>query len=85
MRIEAELDPVHSTRLNELVIKLNQPTAEILAVAIDRLYQQESFDSKDKKAILRRIKSRFARIPAGVSLADELIAERRQESARENP
>jgi AbrB family looped-hinge helix DNA binding protein len=36
-----------------------------------------------RNAILARLRSRFAEVPAGVSLADELIAERRRESARE--
>lgn len=36
-----------------------------------------------RKAILARLRSRFAKVPAGVSLADDLIAERRRESERE--
>ena len=35
------------------------------------------------KAILARLRARFAHIPAGVSLADELIAERREAARRE--
>jgi AbrB family looped-hinge helix DNA binding protein len=34
-------------------------------------------------AVLQRLRQRFAHIPAGVSLADEMIAERRAESRRE--
>jgi AbrB family looped-hinge helix DNA binding protein len=34
-------------------------------------------------AILERLRRRFAHIPADVSLADELIAERREEADRE--
>lgn len=30
-----------------------------------------------RKAVLQRLRRRFAHLPAGVSLADELIAERR--------
>ena len=37
-----------------------------------------------RDALLQRIRRRFAHIPAGVSLADELIAERRAESRRED-
>jgi AbrB family looped-hinge helix DNA binding protein len=37
-----------------------------------------------REAMLRRLRQRFAHIPAGVSLADELIAERRAESKRED-
>ena len=37
-----------------------------------------------RDAVLARLQKRFAPIPASVSLADELIAERRAESARGN-
>lgn len=36
-----------------------------------------------REALLRRIRRRFAHVPAGVSLADEVIAERREEAKRE--
>jgi antitoxin PrlF len=36
-----------------------------------------------RDAVLQRLQSRFKKIPAGVSLADELIAERRTEAAHE--
>lgn len=36
-----------------------------------------------REAVLKRLLQRFERIPAEVSLADELIAERRSESRRE--
>jgi AbrB family looped-hinge helix DNA binding protein len=36
-----------------------------------------------REAVLERLRRRFAHIPAGVSLADELIAERRSESRRD--
>jgi antitoxin PrlF len=36
-----------------------------------------------RDAVLQRLQSRFKKIPAGVSLADELIAERRAEPANE--
>lgn len=36
-----------------------------------------------REAILARLQKRFAHIPRDVSLADELIAERRAEGARE--
>lgn len=84
MRIEADLDNIHAQRLHELIVKLNQPVAEILSTAIDQLYQRESPDANSQQAIVRRLRSRFAHLPAAVSLADELIAERRQEAMREN-
>ncbi|HEX4498935.1 MAG TPA: AbrB/MazE/SpoVT family DNA-binding domain-containing protein [Thermoanaerobaculia bacterium] len=36
-----------------------------------------------REAVLQRLRRRFAHIPTGISLADELIAERRAESKRE--
>lgn len=36
-----------------------------------------------REAVLRRLLQRFERVPAEVSLADELIAERRSEGRRE--
>ncbi len=36
-----------------------------------------------RQAILKRLRSRFANVPADVSLADELIADRRAEAERE--
>ena len=37
-----------------------------------------------RETVLRRLRQRFAHIPAGVSLADELISERRAEARRED-
>lgn len=37
-----------------------------------------------REGVLQRMQRRFAHIPTGVSLADELIAERRAESRRED-
>ncbi len=37
-----------------------------------------------REAVLARVRDRFAAIPADVSLADELIAERRAEARRES-
>ena len=36
-----------------------------------------------RESVLQRLRRRFEHIPAGVSLADELIAQRRNESRRE--
>jgi AbrB family looped-hinge helix DNA binding protein len=36
-----------------------------------------------RESVLQRLRQRFAHIPAGVSLADELIAQRRNESRQE--
>lgn len=36
-----------------------------------------------REAVFRRLRQRFARVPAGVSLSEELIAERRLEAGRE--
>ncbi len=37
-----------------------------------------------REAVLRRLRDRFRHIPPGVSLAEELIEERRQEAYRES-
>jgi hypothetical protein len=37
---------------------------------------------EEREAVLQRLRQRFAHIPAGVSLADELISERRAEARR---
>lgn len=38
MRIDAELDPIHSERLETLMERLKRPLPEVLAVAIDAAY-----------------------------------------------
>jgi AbrB family looped-hinge helix DNA binding protein len=38
---------------------------------------------EEREAVLQRLRRRFAHIPAGVSLVDEVIAERRAEGRRE--
>jgi hypothetical protein len=40
-------------------------------------------EAQRPEAVLRRLRQRFEHIPAGVSLADELLSERRAESGRE--
>jgi hypothetical protein len=37
-----------------------------------------------REAVLQRLRQRFAHLPAGVRLADELISERRAESRQED-
>jgi AbrB family looped-hinge helix DNA binding protein len=49
----------------------------VAAVEGDRLVLEK------REAVLHRLRRRFAHIPEGVSLADELIADRRIESRRE--
>jgi len=39
---------------------------------------------ENREAVLERLRRRFAHIPAGVSLADELIFERRTEARRQD-
>lgn len=36
-----------------------------------------------REALLRRVQERFAALPSGVSLSEELVRERRQDAARE--
>jgi AbrB family looped-hinge helix DNA binding protein len=47
------------------------------------LVEDQRLVLEKREAVLRRLLRRFERIPAEVSLADELIAERRSESRRE--
>ena len=54
------------------------PGDVLVAVVEDQRLVLEKRD-----AVLQRLRQRFAHIPAGVSLADEVIAERRAESRRE--
>ncbi len=52
----------------------------------DRLIARQEKDSivlEPREALQRRLKARFAHIPKEISLADELIAERRTEAAKE--
>ena len=46
--------------------------------------EDERLVLEKREAVLQRLRRRFAHIPAGVSLADELISERRSESKRED-
>lgn len=47
------------------------------------LVEDQRLVLEKREAVLQRLRRRFARVPAGVSLADELIAERRSEAKRE--
>ena len=46
------------------------------------LVEDERLVLEKRDVVLQRLRRRFAHVPAGVSLADELISERRQESRR---
>lgn len=77
----------HRMRQNDKILRyLTVRTDEDLKRAARR--QQASNRAKaarigGREEVLRRLRSRFAHIPAEISLADELIAERRAESGRE--
>jgi AbrB family looped-hinge helix DNA binding protein len=64
---------------SEIRQKLGIGPGDILVAVVegDRLVLEK------REAVLQRLRRRFAHIPQGVSLADELIAERRIESRRE--
>ncbi len=47
------------------------------------LVEDQRLVLEKREAVLQRLRRRFAHIPPGVSLVDELIAERRAESRRE--
>jgi hypothetical protein len=57
----------------------NAAPGDILAAVVED--QRLVLEKRD--AVLQRLRQRFAHIPAGVSLADEVIAERQAESRRE--
>lgn len=48
------------------------------------LVEEDRLVLEKRDAVLQRLRRRFAHIPSGVSLADELISERRNESRRED-
>jgi len=53
----------------------------------DRLIARKEGDSivlERPENMIKRLQARFARVPADASLADELIAERQAEAARES-
>jgi len=56
------------------------PGEPLVARVVDRQLVIER-----REDALRRVQRRFAGIPAGVSLADELIADRRREAERDAP
>ena len=64
---------------SEIRHKLKIGPGDVLVAVVegDRLVLEK------REAVLQRLRRRFAHIPQGVSLADELIAERRIESRRE--
>jgi hypothetical protein len=53
------------------------PTSTRLPVGL-----QARLAPEEREAVLQRLRQRFAHIPPGVSLADELISERRAEARR---
>ena len=46
--------------------------------------EDERLVLEKREAVLQRLRRRFEHIPAGISLADELISERRSESKKED-
>ena len=48
------------------------------------IVEDERLVLEKREAVIQRLRRRFTHIPAGVSLADELISERRSESKRED-
>jgi len=59
---------------------LNLKPGEVLIAHVEN----ESLVFEKAEVIKRRLKARFAHLPQGMSLADELIAERRAASEGEN-
>lgn len=59
--------------------ELHISPGDVLVAVVDN----ERLVLEKREAVLRRLRRRFSKVPAGVSLADELIAERRVEARRE--
>ena len=81
-------DPTTEVQLGpqgRVVIPANQRKALDLKPG-DRLVVRQDGDSiviERRETLVRRLQARFAHVPREVSLADELIAERRAEASRE--
>jgi AbrB family looped-hinge helix DNA binding protein len=64
---------------SELRRELGISPGDVLVASVDG----ERLVLERREGVLGRLRRRFAHLPAGVSLADELIAERRAESRQE--
>lgn len=64
----------------ELRREMNLASGDVLLAAVEG--QRLIFEKRE--AVLERVKRRFSHIPPEVSLAEELIAERRAESHRDD-
>lgn len=60
---------------NELGIS----SGDVLVAVVEK----ERLVLEKREAVLQRLRRRFSKVPPGVSLAEELIAERRAEAKRE--
>jgi AbrB family looped-hinge helix DNA binding protein len=65
---------------SEIRRKLGIAPGDVLVAVVE----DQRLVLEKREAVLGRLRQRFAHIPEGVSLADELIAERRAESRRED-
>jgi hypothetical protein len=52
MRIDAELDPIHSERLETLLERLKRPLPEVLGVAIDAAYGELAPEGQQEDSAL---------------------------------
>ncbi|HYN76950.1 MAG TPA: hypothetical protein VES73_04045 [Lamprocystis sp. (in: g-proteobacteria)] len=52
MRIEAELDPIHSQRLTALQARLNKPLPDVLGIAIDAALSELASDPPSDRSSL---------------------------------
>jgi len=84
-------EPLASTKVpvgpqGRLVIpsEIRRQLGIVPGVILIAIVEDERLVLEKREAVLQRLRRRFAHIPAGVSLADELISERRSESKRED-
>lgn len=80
-------DSIHVGRQGRIVIPA--PVREELDMrpGTDLIYRVENgcLILETRRNVMRRLQARFNHVPRGVSLADELISDRRREAAADEP
>lgn len=68
---------IEENQLNQLLFYTHTKTGAEAITTVIKDYLQQKQQSEQKKQLLHTIQKRFASIPKDISLADELMAERR--------
>lgn len=74
---------IEENQLNQLLFYTHTETGAEAITTIIQDYLQQKQQTAQKKQLLQNIQKRFASIPKGISLADELIAERRIDALKD--